>query len=30
VTIGSNDNTPEQDLAPRKREHKGGKGGGRR
>jgi len=24
VTIGSNDNTPAQDLAPRKREHKGG------
>jgi multidrug efflux system membrane fusion protein len=30
VTIGSNDNTPAQDLAPRKREHRGGKGGGRR
>jgi multidrug efflux system membrane fusion protein len=25
VTIGSNDNTPAQDLAPRKREHKGGR-----
>jgi len=30
VTIGSNDNTPAQDLAPRKREQKGGQGGGRR
>ncbi len=30
VAIGTNDNTPTQDLAPRKREQKGGQGGGRR
>jgi len=30
VVIGSNENTPTQDLAPRKREQKGGQGGGRR
>src|SRR3569623_1805639 len=30
VSIGSNANTPAQDLAPRKREQKGGQGGGRR
>lgn len=29
VSIGSNDNVPTQDLAPRKREQKGGPGGGR-
>lgn len=30
VAIGTNDNTPTQDLAPRKREQKGGQGSGRR
>lgn len=30
VVIGTSDNTPTQDLAPRKREQKGGQGGGRR